>query len=285
MINLKETDWSKQCFKISHDLMVQEWNAPIDTQVGLIEKGLCETCCILTCDLEDKKTVIVQIGASRFGVNLGICLEHLNEWFNDNASRISVPFKDSDDLHEISITINLVQKLVKRDAPLGKTEPEQPLSNENKKTLNEIIEKNMRILEQAKKEQERSFSCKTCKKFKDYGLFDEEYDLTWVNTRRKTKIVHGLCLGCGIGATLSSGCSIFTCFKCISQTKTCFTCQDGACGIKHDLSTCTAIAMTARNEHEEFFNSPEGLGIGFYNQTNALIGTQLPPILTCECDK
>lgn len=248
-------------FKIIHQDMVEQWNEQNDYELGILEKGICKTCCLFMYQMHHPKEVITQVGVARFGLRVGICVSCINMCVNMgkiNELSFKIPFQSSDDQHEMSVTFNLLDKLVKREYPIGDTEAERPLNDLYKSVLRKILESYSNLLEKANKEQSKEVLCKQCRKLKIEDQFVEV-----LNQMRKAKKVAGCCLGCSTLFCLTSGCSMATCDRCISKTKTCGVCMEGASGLSHDLITCS-------EKMKKIMFEPEN-------------AKPLPDLMKCEC--
>jgi len=222
-------------FRITHEEMVKNWNAVNDYELGILAKGICKTCCCYLRQIHQEKSVLTQVGAARFGLNVGSCFACINEFIiQKDKLTFTVPFQNSTDTHIISISLNLIKNLIEREKPIGTHETEQPLSELHQSVLKIILNKNIPLLERALKEQEKEKLCKKCSKLKI-----DEFTLEAVNGMRADKKIAGCCVSCGRGYRLDGGCSIGTCTFCISSPKTCMVCVEGASGLTHDLVGCS----------------------------------------------
>ncbi|MBS0621593.1 MAG: hypothetical protein JSR80_01365 [Verrucomicrobia bacterium] len=263
----------RKLFKVPHALLVEKWLPHVDYQLGIVEKGLCESCCFMIFGIDDPKKVVVQVGAARFGVNVGLCfscIDDLMERLKFEDLTIEIPFESSSDMHLVSISIDRLETLMNRAEKIGDTEPELQVFEEDKMCLQKIIEKNGKILEQAKLEQTRPYLCKTCtkidvKKLKTFSNEVTEWTFEAINNMRKIKHVAGFCLACTQRFNLGGGCSVFTCTSCLSSTKTCAVCMEGAAGFAHELSSCS-LKMDQL----------------LYDKENS---DPLPPLQECQCPK
>lgn len=252
-------------FKVLHEEMVQKWNATQDYELGVLEKGVCKTCCCTLDKMHQLKEVVTQVGAARFGLRVGICLACINYYTKDGSTlmlqwlKFTVPFASSSDVHTVSITLPLLQSLVSRESPIGETEAERPISDLNKFVLNKILSTHNQLLEKSLKEQTKPFSCKKCQKLK----INYEDSFLDINGMRKAKRIAGICLGCGMGTRLTSGCSMLTCEFCVSSTKTCIVCMEGAAGFPHSLTECS-------DKMRQLLNHPDTTD-------------PLPPLMKCDC--
>lgn len=160
-------------------------------------------------------------------------------------------FNESKDIHNVSITPDKLQSL--------------KFSQKNEMNgvlMHSILEDLGTLIDKANQEKEKNLLCKKCKKIvcndADYELY-----LDQVNGMRRMKQVAGMCLGCGTGIFLADGCSIATCKHCISSSKTCIACMEGASGMGHNLMDCTAKVS-------DILQRP--------NET-----VPLPDLLKCDC--
>src|ERR1700722_2209320 len=241
-IHDKTTFDGEKIFKVAHETLVNSWQ-PTDYELILHRKGICEYCCTWVRALHPPKEIITQLGATRFGVTIGFCLPCINELVQKRKLErlnIKIPFESSDDIHEVGVTVNRLQDLMLRETPLNDSlnETEQVLSQTHKGLIKQILDDCSPWIDQINKEKEKPLLCKQCVKISISDPKNSKY-VDRINQDRKTQNIAGMCLGCGLGMLLDSGCSIATCPSCLSQTKTCLVCMDGATGLSHDLKICS----------------------------------------------
>lgn len=252
-------------FKFSHDDIVKEWKNS-DYQLKIIQ-GICNSCCELMMTMHRPVEIVAQKGCARFGVQIGLCLPCIYEAYTDfqkyrTQLKVSIPFEGSSDIHEVNMTVPLLQDLLNRTIPSNSlkqeeiTETENLLTEDQESAIRKILETAAPIVLKSNEEQKRKFSCKKC-----HLIIDGNLDL--VNKLRKEKKIAGMCLGCGIPSLLNRGCSMLTCECCVSNTKTCVVCMEGAADFPHDLRECS----------QKMFDLLK----------NPLENLPLPSLKECEC--
>lgn len=250
-----EATWGgKKIFQVSHEEMVRSWKAS-DDQMILFKEGICQACVLRSGGfLPAPGEVVIQEGALRFGGKVGFCFPCIHDCFKGRRMdwlTTKMSFKDSDDIHEFSVTLDKLQNLLEH------LKKDQSPPQEQVGILQYIIEQNTATLEQVNRELQKPMQCKKCRK-----LVMGEKSFTLLDEIRKAKNVTGACLGCGLFISLVSGCSIATCEFCVTHTKTCVVCMDGATEMAHQLQMCSEIMSTVLKKS----------------------GAALPNIQSCACN-
>lgn len=234
-------------FSVSHEDMVVGWK-PTDYELGVFKKGICTSCCTNTFKVQKQANILSQIGAYRFGLNVGFCLPCVNRLarINPNLLNIKMGFKDSNDIHEVNLTVDRLNELkLKRTITLEK---ETKIEGEISEKLDSILKVCVPLLKQSELEKTKPYLCKTCNKIiaKDE---ENKSEVQLVNNFRELNIVAALCTACFKLCILDRGCSMVSCPKCVNKTKFCIVCMNDVVG-KHDLIKCTTKAQQILSKSE-----------------------------------
>ena len=304
----------EKIFKAAHQTLVDEWIPEVDYQLG-VAQGYCDDCCQTFRKL-NKEFVVVQVGAFRHGTKVGLCFSCIFNFIQEGEKeevsklkgkteesligqrKIGVPtiqffFQDSNDIHQVNITVNGLKELTHRKGAIGILEPEMKLSEDHMKVITYILDHCGQLLKRAQRELEKPLACKKCKKI-DMNCIRKNSLKSW-NQARKSHEVAGPCLGCGYNYKRTTGCSVITCLSCISHTKTCLVCMDGAALRQHDLKTCSKLAEQADlldtlDAQLDNFDSYDltcyrsGTSLTAHSQNPLWDIKPLPPIQPCNCN-
>ncbi len=236
----------KRVFNVTHETVAAQWNPSLDYQLGVIQNGLCNYCCTSEGKMHTPSEVVVQVGAHRFGVDVGLCLPCINSILRAETPQLhnlhlEYSFAASQDLHQVDFTVDRLRDLMNRETALNNSliEAGLPLSEFNRNVINYILEGCVEVTHLIDDEKKSTLFCSQCKKMNPKFYSDEEsFEGLFhiLNMYRAEGHLTGCCKTCSLSIELTSGCSMFTCNVCLSHPKTCIICMEGATGRDHSKS-------------------------------------------------